>query len=177
MYPTIGVGFDARKYGFAGMEAMNVEAAVVALLGKTFRLEEPTMWQKATQALMPFAKEFSPKWRFTIAETDLLKREDLETLAATAGASQISVLRGGKKFVLNANAAFAGNAVLHSFFEGIKIGTVRPYKKSAATPVNATEDGVLVMTGDTFGIQAMDPKKDVFVAFYASWCGHCKRLD
>lgn len=51
----------------------------------------------------------------------------------------------------------------------------KPHYKSAAAP-QATEDGVTILTGDTFEQTAMDSKKDVFVEFYAPWCGHCQKL-
>ncbi|TEB35690.1 disulfide isomerase [Coprinellus micaceus] len=54
-------------------------------------------------------------------------------------------------------------------------GTIQPQLKSQPIPEN--QDGpVYTLVGKNFEEIANDEKKDVFVEFYASWCGHCKRL-
>lgn len=35
---------------------------------------------------------------------------------------------------------------------------------------------VVTLTDSTFDGIVLDPEKDVFVEFYAPWCGHCKKL-
>jgi protein disulfide-isomerase A6 len=35
---------------------------------------------------------------------------------------------------------------------------------------------VITLTDSTFDKVVMDSEKDVFVKFYAPWCGHCKNL-
>ncbi len=34
-----------------------------------------------------------------------------------------------------------------------------------------------VVVADTFEEMVNDPEKDVFIEFYAPWCGHCKKLE
>jgi len=54
-------------------------------------------------------------------------------------------------------------------------GKLQPQLKSQ--PIPATQDeSVFTLVGKQFEEVVLDDEKDVFVEFYASWCGHCKRL-
>jgi protein disulfide-isomerase A1 len=54
-------------------------------------------------------------------------------------------------------------------------GTYKSYKKSEPIPAS-NDDAVKVVVGRTFEEIVYDKEKDVFVEFYAPWCGHCKKL-
>ena len=61
---------------------------------------------------------------------------------------------------------------VRSFLEG----QAKQYIKSQPIPV--TNHGpVKVVVANTFDEIVMDKSKDVFIEFYAPWCGHCKTLE
>jgi len=54
-------------------------------------------------------------------------------------------------------------------------GKLEPTLKSQPIPETQNE-AVYTLVGKSFDDVVFDDSKDVFVEFYASWCGHCKRL-
>jgi protein disulfide-isomerase A1 len=62
-----------------------------------------------------------------------------------------------------------------AFIESAIKGEYKGFKKSQ--PIPESNDGpVTVLVGKTFEQIVNDAEKDVFVEFYAPWCGHCKNL-
>ncbi|KAE9410566.1 protein disulfide isomerase [Gymnopus androsaceus JB14] len=54
-------------------------------------------------------------------------------------------------------------------------GELEPELKSQPIP-ESQDESVFTLVGKQFDEVVFDDSKDVFVEFYASWCGHCKRL-
>ena len=79
-----------------------------------------------------------------------------------------------KMFLFPQTSEFTSSA-LAAHFQGFVDKTLQPNVKTQEPP--AENDGaVRVVVGKTFDEEVLNNDRDVFVEFYAPWCGHCKAL-
>jgi protein disulfide-isomerase A1 len=77
------------------------------------------------------------------------------------------------KYPFDQNAQITPEA-LSSFVDQFTAGELKPQLKSE--PIPEKQGHVFELVGKQFDEVVFDDSKDVFIEFYASWCGHCKRL-
>ncbi|XP_057699393.1 protein disulfide-isomerase A2 [Corythoichthys intestinalis] len=93
--------------------------------------------------------------------------------AAEAPTARIMNMGTGKKFKVDSSDLLSG---LPSLCQEVLDGTAKPYYRSQDVPEDWNKEPVKVLVGKNFESVALDPTKNVFVEFYAPWCGHCKEL-
>lgn len=82
---------------------------------------------------------------------------------------------GMKKYTSETKPADLTVDSITKFIDDVLAGKIAPSLKSEPIP-EKNDEAVKVIVGKQFSDIVMDPTKDVFVKYYAPWCGHCKKL-
>jgi protein disulfide-isomerase A1 len=121
-------------------------------------------------ALIPSAQRFKGKLSFTWVDA-VKYAQHVDNLGITETPGML-VVGGDSKFLFSGDLTNAEE--IGTFFDGYSAGTLEAHLKSEDIPETNDED-VFVLVGLSFS-EVVGSDKDVFVEYYAPWCGHCKKL-
>jgi len=123
--------------------------------------------------LLKLAQEVGTDLQFAVAATSEFGQYQ-QSLGIKAGKDEVNVVILSDKGKYKMAGKFSPEAV-KEFITQFAAGTLEEYIKSEPLPAN--NDGpVKVVVGKNVKELVTDSKKDVFIEFYAPWCGHCKTL-
>ena len=131
---------------------------------------------KQVESIRPIAKKFKSKMNFVTI--DAIKFGDhgraLNLMEANWPSFVIQDLFKQLKYPLDQSKELTPDLV-SAWVEQYLAGNLEPSLKSEPIP-ESQDEPVYTVVGKTFDEIVFDDNKDVFIEFYATWCGHCKRL-
>jgi len=112
------------------------------------------------------AEAFAKESEVVIADVDADAHKELATRFGVTGFPTLKFFKKGSTDPVD----YSGGREATDIIEYIN--------KEAGTRARIAKvaSAVTVLTPSNFDSIVLDPTKDVFVEFYAPWCGHCKRL-
>jgi protein disulfide-isomerase A1 len=80
-----------------------------------------------------------------------------------------------KRYIYDNTRAHRSASKFGGFVEQYHAGELEPFVKSEPVPED-NDGGVFVLVGSQYDEIVANREQDVFVEYYAPWCGHCKKL-
>ncbi|XP_047431589.1 protein disulfide-isomerase A2 [Mugil cephalus] len=123
------------------------------------------------------AKDFKGKMLFIVIDVTAALTHVLKYFGVSeddAPTARIINMDSGKKFNIVSKDLTVDS--LRQLCQEVVDGTAKPYYRSEDVPEDWDKNPVKILVGKNFESVALDQKKNVFVEFYAPWCGHCKEL-
>jgi len=131
------------------------------------------------EALKPAALEYKGKVAFVIVDASEAGNNNvLQFFGIKPDQLPMSALfemDSNSKYLREAKKAADSKEVLETMKKYFA-GEIEKTLKTEEIPEDWDKEPVKVLVGKNFNTVALDKSKDVFVEFYAPWCGHCKAL-
>ncbi|KAM0786152.1 hypothetical protein ACM66B_006960 [Microbotryomycetes sp. NB124-2] len=129
-----------------------------------------------TKAIEPVARDYKGKVNFVWIDSNKFAdhAKSLNLAEPKWPAFAIQDIAAMTKFPLDQSQAVDEKHV-RAFVKDFVAGKIKPSIKSEKVPASQDEP-VYVLVADDFDKVVDDKSKDLFVEFYAPWCGHCKKL-
>jgi len=183
IHPTIDSGYDVAKHAPTAVEALGKDGTVLVLLhvepndqGAYDEAHVAELRAKVSAKLVPLATTESA-WLFTVVAIKDLGFATSEQFGVNAAKEHaVMVLQGTKKYKVAGGDVTSLESV-KALLQAVKAKKAKPFYKSGPVPDSPLDGDVTVVVGSTFEKIVFDPKKDVFVEFFAPWCQHCKKLE
>merc|ERR1712150_181706 len=128
------------------------------------------------EKVLRVAKEY-PEISFAVADEETFE-DKLKEFGLTESGEDVNVGlydEQNRRFAM-VDEEFSEES-LTEFIEDWKKGKLKPILKSQPVAPKAKAGKVQVVVGNSFDDIVMDESKEVFIEFYAPWCGHCKSLE
>ena len=139
----------------------------LAFVTKVDQENDPAGLRYILNRLRKVANEYKGKLAFTV---ESINESEIQSLNIKE--SGFAVFNNKEKFVHALTSFSVDNikTVAKDYIEG----KIEQYIKSE--PIPTTESVVQHVVGKNFKKEVMESDKNVFIKFYAPWCGHCKAL-
>ncbi|XP_028292543.1 protein disulfide-isomerase A2-like [Gouania willdenowi] len=123
------------------------------------------------------AKEFKGKMLFIVIDVTAALSHVLTYFGVSeedAPTARVINMDTAKKFSIASEDLSPDS--LRQLCQEVVGGTAKPYYRSEEIPEDWDKKPVKVLVGKNFDSVTQNSSKNVFVEFYAPWCGHCKEL-
>jgi len=121
--------------------------------------------------LTPHAANNKGKLSFTWVDA-VKYAQHVQNLGITETPGVLIAGNDNKKFLFEGKVS--DEDAVNTFFEAYESGSLQAHLKSEPVP-ESQDEPVYVLVGSEFE-KVVGQEQDVFVEFYAPWCGHCKKL-